>query len=425
MTYAPTITERRADTLAQTVTDSFTLEVGGGARVEVNLEMEVNACDLAAGDALDPGGVGFYRLPNEIPVAEARAACSAALEAAPDVARFRYQLGRAQQAAADYEAAFRSFRHAADAGHVRAMYATARLLTSEQVDRDLFDVPEDRARANALLERGIAAGDPFAMHLLGRFLLRNGETDAELERGFELLDRAAELGHTYSMNELGVYFLNTDGAHFLPERGLRYLRASAAREDIYGYHNLGFVELYALDGGEPDYAAAYAWFVRAAEGGHPRAPADLGRMIVRGQVDESPRDAVRWYDMGLARGDGWGGVNAANMILNGEVTGFSTAEALVRAAKALHLPDEEAAARARAQIAGQARRDLARAIQRLLNELGEEVTVDGVIGPRTRAAIEARIVAAGLPQPGSAPSEMLSALAKAYWAENPVRSDLF
>ncbi|NBC96860.1 MAG: peptidase C14, caspase catalytic subunit p20, partial [Deinococcus-Thermus bacterium] len=425
LAYAPTLRERRAETDALTLTDSFELEAPGGARLDVTLEMEVNACDLAAGDALDPGGVGFFRLPNELDVASARTACRAAVAAEPDEPRFLYQLGRAQQAAGAYEAAFDSFETAMEAGHVRAFNAVARLLTAPQVDRDLFDVPEDRARAFELLERGVAAADPFAMHLLGRFLLNDGSTEADRERGFELLDRAAELGHTYSMNELGIYFLSEGSQHFLPERGLRYLEASAARQDIYGYHNLGFVALYGLAGDEPDYAEARDWFEKAAEGGHPGSPATLGRMIVRGQIDAPAREAVRWYDLGLERGDPWGGVNAANMILNDEVSGFSAPEALVRAAKAMQLPGDEAVDRAREMLESAGPGELARAIQRLLNELGAGVAVDGLIGPATRAAIAAEAEAAGLGRPADDPISQLSTLAQAYWAANPIRSDVF
>jgi uncharacterized caspase-like protein/TPR repeat protein len=424
--YAPTLAERRAGEGPMTLTDSFALGAPGGQTVSVTLEMPANACDLAAGDALDPGGVGIYRLPNELPVEEARVACAAAVEADPEEPRFVYQLGRALQAAGAYEAAFEAFRSAAEAGHVRALNATARLLTAPQVDRELFAIPEDRARAMALLEEGAAAADPFAMHLLGRFLLREGETEAERERGFELLDRAAELGHTYSMNELGIYFLTRETDHFIPDRGMTYLRASAARDDIYGYHNLGFVALTALTGGDPDYAAAYDWFRRAALGGHPGSPASLGRMIVRGQVpDAGPEDAVRWYDMGLERGDPWGGVNAATLILDGRVAGLGAPDALVRAAKARHLGGGEPGERARSLIAEAAPGDLARAVQMLVGELGEPVTVDGAIGPATRSAIADALAAAGLPEPENSPAAQLEALARGYWALNPVRSDVF
>ncbi|MEO1678228.1 MAG: caspase family protein [Pseudomonadota bacterium] len=428
VTYDPELSERRSGPDPITLTDEFVLKRPGSdaATLSVSLSLDVNPCDLLAGDALDPAGTGFYLLPNELDIERALAACANAVEAHPQEPRFHYQLARAEQAAGRYEEAFRRFEYAAEQGHIRAQTAVARLLTADEIDRELFDVPEDRERAFAALERGIAAADPFAMHLLGQMLLRDGPTDADRERGFDLLDRAAELGHTYSMNELGVYFLTESSAHHLPERGLRYLEASAARDDIYGFHNLGFVALYGLAGDEPDFAGAYTWFEKAALGGHPGSPSTIGRMIVRDEVPgSSAEDAVRWYDMGLSRGDAWGGFNAAVLILRGDVPELGEAQAIVRLAKAQHLADEEPAGRARERLSDLRSGDTGRAIQLLLKELGEDLVVDGVVGPRTRDAIARRAEAAGLAFNSNDPLEQLSVLGRAYWAQNPVRTDVF
>jgi hypothetical protein len=108
--YTPTLVERPSDSLQATLSDSFQLGTQDGAAVTVTLDMPVNTCDLAAGDALDPGGVGFFRLPNELVVNEALLACEAAVAADPEEPRFRYQLGRAQQAATRFEEAFAKLR---------------------------------------------------------------------------------------------------------------------------------------------------------------------------------------------------------------------------------------------------------------------------------------------------------------------------
>lgn len=429
LTYRPRITERRSDTRELALADRFAIAVqtpDGPVPVSVTLQMDVNACDLGAGDALDADGVGFYRLPNEIDVAPALADCRDAVSRDPDVARFRYQLGRAEQAAGLLEAAFNSFNTAVDAGSVRALNAAARLMMTDKIDRDVVDIPLDPDRAVSLLDQGIAEGDPFALHTRGMALLREGETREEQERGFDLLDRAAELGHTYSMNELGIYFLTRDSGHYIPERGMRYLEASAARNDIYGFHNLGFVALYGLRDGEVDLDEAYRQFRKAALGGHPNSPGTLGRMIIRGQVPgKGPEAALEWYDMGLSRGDGWGGANGAALILSNQVSGYTTADALIRAAKAVHLSDKTAAETARGQLRGHSDSDLGRAVQMLLRDLGAQVTVDGVIGPSTRAALARLSESAGLPAPPDNPVAQLEAAARIYWAQRPTRPDLF
>ena len=431
VTYRPHLAETpMADRTDHILRDRFSLGIGGAGPgiLNVSVGMPALACDVQAGDALDLQGVGLYRLPNQIEPRRALAACVQDVAENPGMARLLYQLGRAQQASGDLQSAHDSFRAAAAAGHIRARHAAAMLLLSPRLDRAVVPIPLDEAQGNALLDEAIASGDPFAMHSRGLRLLRNGPTEADRQRGFELLERAAELGHTYSMNELGAYFLDPDSRWFRPERGLTYLRASAERKDIYGYNNLGLVALRGYGKVKPDHAAARAWFERAAEGGHPFAPANLGRMIMRGQLGKpDPRAALRWYDIGLARGDGWGGANAADIILGGNARPLGPADAALRAAKALDLPTAEAASRAQTLLDGMAAADLDRATQMILNELGEAVAVDGRAGPVTIEALARAGSRAGLEAlPADAGAqERLRMAARIWWAQNPPRVDLF
>lgn len=430
LVYRPTLAETRAATMTEfRVSDSFRILTGPAAarqEVTVRLELSAGACDIAAGDALDLQGVGLYRLPNEIDPPAALQACRSAVAAQPEVARLRYQLGRAQQASGDLPAAYASFSAAAAAGHVRALNALAYLLFTSRIDRGMVAIPLDAARADGLLDQAIAAGDPFAMHVRGQRLLRNGADDAARQRGFELLERAAELGHTYSMNELGSYFLNPERAQHNPERGMVYLRASSARDDIYGHYNLGLAALRGRDGQAPDYRLARDYLERAAYGGHPHAPAALGRMVMRGQLGvPDPRAALQWYDMALARGDGWGGANAAALILEGGEPRLGPADAAWRAARAVHLSSREARDAALAQLNGLAPGALDLATQMLLRDMGEAVTLDGAIGPGTRAALERQRARYGVTAVEDAPLDRLLLAARLLQAANPPRIDLF
>lgn len=432
--YAPEISDVRAVELTNSnLSDSFAVEVVTSGqqrqRVDVSLQMELNACDLQAGDALDLNGVGVFRLPNEIDIPNGLQACREAVEAYPDNARFRYQLGRVQQAAGQLSDAYSNISAAADAGHIRAKYALATLLESDQIDRTVTGIPFDAEQALSLLERGTAEQDPYAMHRLGKRLLRSGETQQDKRRGFELLERAVELGHTFSMNELGLYFLRENSDHYIPERGMRYLRASELRKDIYGYNNLAYVALNGLGGNPVDYDKALDYFMAASEGGHPTAPASIARMILRDQLQGRTREeALELYDQSLARGDAWGGANGAYIILDGQVRGKGPADAALRAAKAALLSDQEAAGQARAQLQGLSRSDLDRAVQMGLSELGEPVAIDGQVGPATTQAIRRVADTSGLSVSEavlSDPSERLILVARLYWAQNPVRFDLF
>ena len=431
MVFRPSLSEVNtagSDSLA--IQDVFRLAVeeeGRTRTVNVSLELEVDPCDREAGDALDLQGVGFYRWPNEIEPAAALAACADAVAARPDVVRFVYQYGRAQLANRDFEGAHRSFRAAADAGHIRALNALAALLTAPQIDRELVAVPLDPEQAAQLRERGIAAGDPFAMHSHGLRLLRDGTTRAERERGFELLDRAAEMGHTFSMNELGAQFLREDGDFFQPQRALAYLETSSARNDIYGHHNLGIVALQGLDGNPPDFDRARDFFERAAAGGHPSSPGSLGRMYARGQLGGAPdlAAALDWFDEALVRGDAVSGLNAAEIALSGAVPGRGPADGAVRAAKVLEMPTAQGVERAAEQLGRVDDRARDMATQMLLVELGERIAVDGAVGPATRAALQRQAEAHGVTGPTDTPETRLLLAARAFWAANPLRPDLF
>ncbi len=432
VSFAPEISDIRATelegfTLDERFSLKFVLGEGLTRQVDVDLTLEVDACDLEMGDALDLGGIGIYRLANEIDVAAGLEACERAVAQDPDHGRFQYQLGRAQQSAGRVADAYTSFSRAAELGHVRALNALSILHGSKRIDHEAMGIPKDPELALSLLERGIATGDPYPMHRLGQQLLREGETPQERQRGFELMERSVELGHTYSMNELGIYFLTKDSDHYLPERGMRYLRASELRQDIYGYHNLGYVALNGLDGSEPDPALAHEYFRQSTEGGHPSGPSMIARMILRGQIGEKDTaEAVRFYDMSLERGDGWAGANAATLILKDQVPGLGEADAAIRAAKAANLASAGAAERARERLAQVSSEGKGRALQMLLVELGHPVQVDGAIGPQTFRALEAASADAAIPYRRiDDPAERLIFAARLYWSANPVRFDLF
>lgn len=434
ISYAPEISDVRAVEVNKTeIQDTFVVEVmtpdQQRQRVDVSLNLDMNACDLEAGDALDLNGVGVFRLPNEINIPNGLKACGEAVAAHPDNARFRYQLGRVQQAAGQLADAYDNISAAADAGHIRAKFALAMLLDSERIDRGVTKIPYDPEQALNLLEEGTAEQDPYSMHRLGKKLLRESDTQEEQRRGFELLERAVELGHTFSMNELGLYFLREDSQHYIPERGMRYLRASELRKDIYGYDNLAYVSLLGLGGNPVDYEKAQQYFLAASEGGHPTAPASIARMILRDQLEGRTRtEALEWYDTSLERGDAWGGANGAYIILDGQVPGKGPADAATRAAKAALLADEEAVGQAEGQLGKMSQDTLDRALQLMLNELGENIAVDGQVGPGTLRALENATAQSRVPIAYGAlddSQERLLLAARVYWARNPVRFDLF
>lgn len=406
-------------------TDDFRISVNGQEQV-VRIALEGNECDMQAGDHLDPEGSGLTLYPNEIEPEIALAACQQAVAEHPEIGRFHYQEGRALLALRRFDEARAAFERAMTLGHSRAFYAIGSLIAStaaSQGGRADVRAPDE---ALAYYIMGVDRGDPYAMHALGKQLLRFESNDELQLQGYNLLMRSIEVGHTFSMNELGFYYLDENSNHYDAERALRYLNESAARNDIYGFNNLGLVYRLGLGGQAVDGPRALDLFTKAAAGGHPNAPVNLGILYENGSVARNRPLALDWYLEGLQRGDGWGGANAAWLLNNGLVPGFDMGDAAVFAAKAAALRDPDAGASARDVLGRMDRAALDSGAQMMINDLGGTVGVDGAFGAGSQTALEAMAAARGVtPYQGSDRIERLIWLAGLIWKQSSFRVDLY
>ncbi|MBK9081533.1 MAG: caspase family protein [Rhizobiales bacterium] len=284
---------------------------GGQAAAAVDLKPTMEACDAEAGAPLDLQGVARGRLPNEID-AKALEDCRSAAARQPDVARFRYQLGRALIAARKPAEARDQIAEAARRRHLRAIW--------EQGNFEAFGAfgKPDLAKAAALYQSCSTGGDPYCLFSYGKALFYGQGEAKNVSRGLELMLGAAELGHTYAMNEIGYVFTYGRNVEKDVERGLRFYEAGAARADIYSYNNLGLV--YLRGAGRPaDPAKAMDYFRKAADGGHPYAPTNIGRMYRDGVgVQADAQEAARWLALGAERGDYWGALDRGRIGLSGD-----------------------------------------------------------------------------------------------------------
>jgi TPR repeat protein len=409
------------------VSDGFKV-VAAGAKRGVRINMKADPCDLAAGDHLDPEGVGFVRYPNELAPDEARLACEAAVANDPGVGRFHYQLGRSLLALRKFDEARAAFDTARELEHTRAYYATG--ILEAQRPATAGGKAQTKVSDDVLVWYVIGSekGDPYAYHALGKQLVRHEDSARLRDQGFDLLSRAIELGHTFAMNELGWFYLDKKSTYHDPERGLRHLRESASRDDIYGFNNMGLVHRNGLGGLDKNPEAALAWFRKSSDGGHPNAPANIGRMYNAGEIGgkSDPLNAVKWYDEGLSRGDAWGGANGAWVIAKSKPKGFGTADVAIRAGKAAALRNEGAVKSARNLLARLPEAAVDEATQMILQDLGAAITPDGAFGPASR---EALVVAAGkvdmAPPPGMNAIDRLVFAAQMYWKAGKFRVDLY
>jgi TPR repeat protein len=408
------------------IEDTITLSVNGEER-RVQLNLKPDPCDFEAGDHLDPDGMGLTRYPNEIRPEIALAACHAAVEAAPETARFHYQLGRALVSLRRTDEAKEAFEKAKDLGHTRAWHALGNAILNETRATGGVTNPRASEEVLQLFAQGVDRGDPYAFYSLGRQFMRFGGSDAIEIEGYDLMMRALEVGHTFAMNELGYFYLDEAGDYYDPERGLRYLRESASRNDIYGFNNMGLVYLDGLGGAAVDDAAAFEMFLKAAEGGHPNGPFNLGRMYRDGRAPGG-RDAsaaVEWFATGLDRGDAFAGGSASHLVATQGAPGYDMFDAAVFAAKAAALANQAASQPARELLASFDARAIAGGTQKLLRELGGDVDVDGSFGPASVAVLSDVLASRGAGPAAADPVERIVQLAALVWKSSAFRVDLY
>lgn len=393
--------EPKIGTQGEVLPVRFTLDTGDRrSNGTLSLKPTLNPCDAEAAEPFDLQGVAPGRLPNEINPPTALAACTAALERYPAIARFQYQLGRSHIAARNIGAGWSSFEKAAAMDHVRALYALGHL-TRQGVGR-----PSSLEGAAEFFRRGADRGDPYGLYDYGKALYYGRGVARDTATGLRLMLRAADMGHTYAMNELGYIFLEGVATSQDTERGLRFYQSGVARKDIYSFNNVGLAHL-AGKGVNRDAKAAFGYFSKAADGGHPYAATNLARLYRDGVgTPASLAKAVSWFERGAERGDYWGALERAQLALNGAGSlrnGIDAAYYLALAA-AINRPGVgDAENRARRQLAALSDADKTRAEQRLMQQIGTEA-----------GSVQA-----------SAGDDRLIALARKAWERRNPRLDLF
>ncbi len=406
--------------------DHLALNMNGDAQ-QVRLYLRPDPCDFHAGDHLDPDGMGLTRYANEIRPYEALDACEASVARDPKNGRYVYQLGRVQIALREYDAARANLRKARDLGHTRAWQALGNSILNKSKEAGGRGNPKADKEVLKLFAKGVEAGDPYAFYSLGRQFMRFGEESAIEVEGYDLMMRALEVGHTFAMNELGYFYLNEDGEFYDPERGLRYLRESASREDIYGFNNMGLVYLNGLGGVPKDFAMAYDYFRQAARGGHPKAPYNLGRMYRAGLIGggENKSEALRWFTVGLERGDALSGGNGAHLIATKGVDGNDLYDAAILGAKAAALSNQKSSGKARALIEQFPDDVLIGGAQQIINDLGGDVTVTGVFDDTTKRELAKLTARLGENAAPKGALERIIYLSSLVWKTSPFRVDLY
>jgi len=279
----------------------------------------IDDCDrLAASDndpARPPEAPGLAL--DKIVYAEATTACDQSINRNPRVARFLYNIGRAELAAATFDEnlseaqrkaklkeARAAFSDAADRGYVASIFNLATLFS------DPTDRPEDVARDNKLLE--VAASQQYgpAMYELA-VRKREGShgVEQDVKDGYRWLIKAAEHGYVPAMALVADALFFGEGVDENPRRAIDWAAQAASANYTYAKVQLGLYYDYgrwvrdkqtgerkptSLD---PDYTQAVLWWGRAAEDGDARAQYLLAQMMETGSGLPSPQPEVaeRYY----------------------------------------------------------------------------------------------------------------------------------
>lgn len=424
LVYSPDLRATKAVDAAPSLADTITFR-SGSATIKATIALDYHACDLAAASPLDPQGLGLSVENFELVPDKALAACSEAVAQFPNEPRFHYQLYRAHVAKRQFEKAGTSVKTAQALGHVRAHLGLGQLeLTQRKGVTTETNKPVSKSTLTHYLA-GHKLGDPMATYMLGRQMIRHGETRAERQRGFAMLHRSKDAGYVEALNELGRYFFVSKEGDANPARGVQYFEEAAERGNIQGYNGLGFIYKNGLGGIPTDLNKAVTNYETAASLGHATAPTSLGRIWAEGRLTSPDfSKALGWYDKGLARADAWGGFNAANLIMLGKINGMDKTHAAVRAAKAASIGGGDARKAALDLLGKLSKRELAGGVQRLLQDMGQDVAVDGLPGRQTEQAIIAVYGALVSLKTKRDLQNALISVAGAYWTASDVRVDM-
>jgi tetratricopeptide (TPR) repeat protein len=222
----------------------------------------VTDCDRLAASPEDPmhvPGIAGVNL-TQIDIVPALAACNAAMQQHPDVARFAFQAAR------------------------------------------IALVQKDFALARQLFEKTAIAGYPAGYNNLGLLYYRGNGVPKDFVQARKWYERAIAVNDAPAMGNLGILYQQGNGVPKDYAEARKWYEKAVAANDANGMVLLG--NLYLQGAGVPkDYAKARSWFEKAAARGAAFAMTRLGDIYLQGfGVAKDAVQARKWYEMAAAAG---------------------------------------------------------------------------------------------------------------------------
>ena len=306
------------------------------------LNHNIDDCDRLAAADIDtarPPEVPGVPLAN-IDFDAAAPACQKSIARSPRIARFLYNYGRAEAAAANSMrpddparqekllAAHAAFKDAADRGYVAALYSLATLYDYTE------SANQDQDEANRDLLEAANQGFPAAMYELGlRYEKGLFGFQADFAQAYDWMAKAAEAGSVAAMVEVAESLWYGLGVSPNPHRAVEWAERAAdagsvdAKVDLGLFYFWGY-KIYDGNGDVDDAKTVLAdnslallWFGRAAQSNNPRAQYNLAFMMERGDglPIPQPEIAARYYRLAAHGGFEDAEIDLAERLRSGRI----------------------------------------------------------------------------------------------------------
>jgi TPR repeat protein/uncharacterized caspase-like protein len=306
------------------------------------LNHNIDDCDRLAAADIDtarPPEVPGVPLAN-IDFDAAAPACQKSIARSPRIARFLYNYGRAEAAAANSMrpddparqekllAAHAAFKDAADRGYVAALYSLATLYDYTE------SANQDQEEANRDLLEAANQGFPAAMYELGlRYEKGLFGFQADFAQAYDWMAKAAEAGSVAAMVEVAESLWWGQGVSPNPHRAVEWAERAAdagsvdAKVDLGLFYFWGY-KIYDNNGDVDDAKTVLAdnslallWFGRASQSNNARAQYNLAYMMERGDglPIPQPEIAARYYRLAAHGGFEDAEIDLAERLRSGRI----------------------------------------------------------------------------------------------------------
>ena len=260
--------------------------------------------------------------------------------------------------------------------------------------------------AMVTIEAAASAGDGIAQYQLAQDLITRGEITAAIP----LLEKAGLNGIAPADYDLGKLFENGLGVGQDLIEARRLINRAAQAGHVGAMYDLALF-MAEGEGGEGDPTGAIGWFRKAADHGFTDAQYNLGVIHAEGMgTGRDQAEALYWFELAARQGDSDALAETGRIAsrLSAEIVNDTRRRA---AAWTPVTPSASANGRFPTQLWDGASPRQIRAVQVALASLGFlDSAPDGILGPRTSAAIGRYQSAEGLPVSGRINADLIDRL---------------